>query len=185
MLSKNNSKATNSEKIDIYEQIEYSVLSLIRQLEFINNQFRDLYTKYGVNKPITKSFDSDFGGERERLINSDGYKYARELTELIRNNFRKIKDSALGLSELLEDNKKEFYQNKIKSIDIEKIQKKKYISVKEFTEIYGKSSDWQKDRRGRLRNKLPFIQEKLGSNILYKVEDIEIWFENNSINLKR
>lgn len=181
MLSKNNSKATNSEKIDIYEQIEYSVLSLIRQLEFINNQFRDLYTKYGVNKPITKSFDSDFGGERERLINSDGYKYARELTELIRNNFRKIKESALGLSELLEDNKKEFYQNQIKSIDIEKIQKKKYITTKEFVEIFGFSEDWQKNRRARIRDRLPFIQTIDGGKITYNVEEIEIWFENNNI----
>ena len=185
MLSKNNSKGTNSEELDIYERIEYSVSKLTRQLEFIYNQFSDLCTKYGINKEMKKSNDFELDFQRNMLVNTDGYKYAGELTELIRNNFRKIKESALGLSELLEDNKREFYQNQIKSIDIEKIQKKKYISVKEFTEIYGKSSDWQKDRRGRLRNKLPFIQEKLGSNILYKVEDIEIWFENNSINLKR
>lgn len=69
-------------------------------------------------------------------------------------------------------------------VDIEmqmkKIQAKKYISVKEFTEIYGKSSDWQRNRRGRIRNKLPFMQEKSGSNVMYKVEDIEVWFQNNS-----
>lgn len=69
-------------------------------------------------------------------------------------------------------------------VDIEmqmkKIQAKKYISVKEFTEIYGKSSDWQRNRRGRIRNKLPFMQEKSGSNVMYKVEDVEVWFQNNS-----
>ena len=182
MLSKNNSKGTNSEKNSIYIQIEKNVSSLIKQLEFINNEFQNLFSKYGVNKPIVKPLNlEDFGGERERLINSDGYKYARELTELIRNNFRKIKESALCLSELLEDNKREFYQNQIKSIDIEKIQKKKYITTKEFVEIFGFSEDWQKNRRARIRDRLPFIQTIDGGKITYNVEEIEIWFENNNI----
>ncbi len=181
MLSKNNSKGTNSEELDIYERIEYSVSKLTRQLEFIYNQFSDLCTKYGINKPIPVSEKFEFSLERNILVNSDGYKYAGELTELLRKNFRKIKESALGLSELLEDNKREFYQNQIKSIDIEKIQKKKYITTKEFVEIFGFSEDWQKNRRARIRDRLPFIQTIDGGKITYNVEEIEIWFENNNI----
>ena len=64
--------------------------------------------------------------------------------------------------------------------EMTRLQAKKYITVKEFTEIYGKSADWQRNRRGRIRNRLPFMQEKLGSGIMYKVEDLEVWFQNNT-----
>lgn len=70
-------------------------------------------------------------------------------------------------------------------LDIEqymkKLQSKKYINVKEFTEIYGYASDWQKNRRGRIRDRLPFHQEKRGGKIIYNVKEIEQWFENNNL----
>lgn len=64
--------------------------------------------------------------------------------------------------------------------DIRRIQAKKYISVKEFTVIYGYSSEWKRNRRGKLYNRLPFRQEKKGGKILYNVEEVEIWFKNSS-----
>lgn len=173
-------KKNNSKGINIFECIEHNVSTLIKELENIYNEFYNLYNRYGFNQEIPKIESLADKWEHEKLVCSDGYKYARELTLLIKKDFRRIKGTAISLSELLEDNKKEFYQNQIKSIDIEKIQKKKYLSVKEFKEVYGKSSDWQRERRSRIKNKLPFMQEKLGANIMYKVEDIEIWFQNNS-----
>jgi len=69
-------------------------------------------------------------------------------------------------------------------IDIEqqmrKIQAKKYITVKEFTEIYNFSSDWQKNRRSRIHDHLPYQQIKNGGKITYVVSEIETWLENNN-----
>ena len=78
--------------------------------------------------------------------------------------------------------KKEQYQE---VLDIEKemmkLQSKKYITVKEFTDIYGYSSDWQKNRRGRIHDPLPSRQDGHNKKITYVVSDIETWFENNNI----
>ena len=65
--------------------------------------------------------------------------------------------------------------------DIKVIRAKKYITVKEFTQIYSYSSDWQRNRRSRLYDHLPFIQIIRGGKITYDVEKVENWFENNTI----
>ncbi|RXJ98805.1 hypothetical protein CRU98_08550 [Arcobacter sp. CECT 8986] len=83
------------------------------------------------------------------------------------------------LNNLLEE--KEKYQEILEiEKEMTKIQAKKIISVKEFTEIYGYSSDWQKNRRGRIHDHLPYVQTTRGGKITYNVRDVEIWFENNN-----
>lgn len=59
-----------------------------------------------------------------------------------------------------------------------KIQAKKYINVKEFEEIYDISKSSQRDYRGRLHNPLPYHQKVFRGKILYDVDEIEKWFEN-------
>jgi hypothetical protein len=86
----------------------------------------------------------------------------------------------IKLNKILE--KEEQYQEVIEiEKQMKKLQLKKYINVKEFTEIYGFSSDWQKNRRARIRNRLPFIQTANSGKITYCVEEIEIWFENYNV----
>lgn len=63
---------------------------------------------------------------------------------------------------------------------MKKLQSKKYITVKEFTEIYGFSTDWQKNRRSRIHHHLPFRQTTNNGKITYEVSEVEIWFENNN-----
>ena len=65
--------------------------------------------------------------------------------------------------------------------EMKKLQSKRYINVKEFTEIYGFSSDWQKNRRSRIHYPLPFIQTSHSGKITYEVSVVEMWFENNNI----
>lgn len=65
--------------------------------------------------------------------------------------------------------------------DIKIIRAKKYITVKEFTQIYSYSSDWQRNRRSRIHDHLPFIQIIRSGKITYDVEKVENWFENNTI----
>ncbi len=67
-------------------------------------------------------------------------------------------------------------------IDIEmqmkKIQVKKFITTKEFEEIYNISQSSQKDYRGRLNDPLPYHQKVRRGTIVYVVEEVEKWFDN-------
>jgi hypothetical protein len=86
----------------------------------------------------------------------------------------------IKLNNILE--KKEQYQEVLEiEKQMKKLQSKKYITVKEFTEIYGFSTDWQKNRRSRIHQHLPFRQTTNNGKITYEVSEIEIWFENNNI----
>ena len=72
-------------------------------------------------------------------------------------------------------------QNK-EVIDLEqqmkKIQAKKYISVKELSEIYNISKTSQQNYRSRLHDSLPYHQKVEGGKITYIVEEVEKWLEN-------
>lgn len=59
-----------------------------------------------------------------------------------------------------------------------KIQAKKIISAKEFTEIYGDSKKSQENYRGRLNHPLPYRQKVEGGEITYIVDEVEKWLEN-------
>lgn len=61
---------------------------------------------------------------------------------------------------------------------MQKIQAKKNITVKEFTEIYNVSASSQRDYRYRSNDPLPYHQKVAGGKIVYVVEEVEKWFEN-------
>jgi len=62
--------------------------------------------------------------------------------------------------------------------EMKKIQAKNNITVKEFAEIYNISTSSQRDYRSRLQDALPYHQKVSGGKIIYVVEEVEIWFEN-------
>ncbi|MGE4517587.1 MAG: hypothetical protein AB7D96_12095 [Arcobacteraceae bacterium] len=114
---------------------------------------------------------------------SSRYKLNKEDKEALmsrnENNKWRMGEMAIELNNLLT------YEDRIKEVidleqEMKKIQAKKYINVKEFTEIYGYSSDWQKNRRGRVHDHLPFRQDGHNRKITYVVSDVETWFENNN-----
>ena len=61
-----------------------------------------------------------------------------------------------------------------------KLQSKKFITIKEFTELFGASKTSQQDYRGRKKDKnpLPYKQEKEGGRILYDMDEVRKWREN-------
>ena len=61
---------------------------------------------------------------------------------------------------------------------MKKIQAKKYITIKEFNEIYNISVSSQQQFRGRLNDPLPYHQKVLRGKVVYVVEEVEKWFEN-------
>lgn len=99
--------------------------------------------------------------------------YALEMLEEVSKDYHK---TLISLNHLLD-----FEDRNERVTQLEMMQSKKIINVKEFKEIYGYSADWQKNRRSRLRDRLPYIQTVDGGKITYNVEDVEMWFINNNI----
>jgi len=64
------------------------------------------------------------------------------------------------------------------SLSPEKIE---MLNVKELAQIYNIKEGQQKQLRGRLFNPLPFHQEKPGSKITYKREEIEEWVSKQKV----
>ena len=78
-------------------------------------------------------------------------------------------------------------QNKLQRRNIQakveemaRIQEKKYITVKQFSEIYNISKTAQQGFRGRLRDPLPFRQTVPRGKITYVVKEVEEWFGNQN-----
>ena len=65
-----------------------------------------------------------------------------------------------------------------KSENIEMLQAKKNVTVKELAEIYNISKTSQQNYRARLYNPLPYHQKVEGGKITYIVDEIEKWLEN-------
>ena len=70
------------------------------------------------------------------------------------------------------------HKAEIEVLKIAKIQQKKNITVKEYTEIYDMSKGAQETARGRLHDPLPYHQIVPGGKITYNVEEVEKWREN-------
>lgn len=59
-----------------------------------------------------------------------------------------------------------------------KLHSKKNLTVKEFEEKYNMSKTSQQNYRSRLYDPLPYHQKVLGGKIVYAVEEVERWLEN-------
>lgn len=62
--------------------------------------------------------------------------------------------------------------------NINKIQFKKYLTSKELEEVYNISVSSQKNYRGRLNDSLPFHQKVPRGKIVYSVDEVERWLQN-------
>lgn len=175
------------------EKLEIRINDLIKEIELFKKQFTAIHNKYNlrysieeVGEVITLSeYDYDVEDDSIISINLDyrntpeiWYNYTKEITDLLFDKFLDLKESTLFLIELLDKEKQIKYKKKVNKLDIEFIQKKKYITVKEFTGIYNMSRETQQRRRGRLYDPLPFRKE--GNKIYYEVKEIENWLENQN-----
>jgi len=114
--------------------------------------------------------------ENAHIINSypeNNYNLETENNETM----RRFEERLITLNKLL---KKEEQNKEVLDIEqqMKKIQSKKNITVKEFTEIYNVSKTSQQGFRSRLYDPLPYHQKVEGGKIVYVVEEVEKWFEN-------
>lgn len=165
------SSLDNIEKLDI--NLDSSLP--IQELEFSEEEKNDL---------LTNNYDDgvyEFREESLKNLNDTWYNYADEVTELLYDNFNRLRDYTYGLIDLLDKDSQKEYKDKLLKINIEFIQKKKYITVRELTKIYNMSPETQKRRRARIHDTLPSIQVAEGCKIMYNVEEVDIWLENERI----
>lgn len=93
------------------------------------------------------------------------------------NIIRSIARRVIELNETLDDDEK-LQEVADLELEIRKMQSKKNITVKEFAEIYNVSKTSQQNYRSRLYDPLPYHQKVQGGKIVYVVEEVEQWFEN-------
>lgn len=84
------------------------------------------------------------------------------------------------ISSLTKELKKERAKGEEKKINT--IQAKKFVSPKELSEILPNMSiSQQQTYRGRLKDRIPYIQQKAGGKITYEVEAVKQWMDGNNI----
>jgi len=145
---------TTNEKKEI--KIIIKDLLDLREKEIRKNEF--------LEKPLIVS--KEFQGLQDKIIdrNNENTIIAFDIPLVRLNNLLKKSDQ---FDEVLEIEK-----------NMKKIQSKKYITVKEFSEIYNISKTSQQDYRGRHNDPLPYHQKVMGGKITYIVKEIEQWLEN-------
>lgn len=151
-----------------------SDLPIVPELEFSDEDKEDL---------LSNDYDDGvYQSQEESLksINDTWYNYSMETTDLLFDTFNRLKGYTYTLIDLLDKNLQKEYKDRLIKINIEYIQKKKYLNVNEFAEVYHMSKTQQQTRRGRLHDPLPYHQHVEGGKILYDVEEIEKWRENGN-----
>lgn len=127
-----------------------------------------------TNKDLKKlRIDFQIGNDD---LEKDLFTYS--LVKLIKNDMKEYLIIVSELIKSLDAQEQKKYLKKLEKIDIEYAQKKKNITVKEFEEIYNISKSSQQDLRGRLYDPLPYHQKVERGKIVYVVEEVEKWFEN-------
>ncbi len=108
----------------------------------------------------------DFIGKADRLF----------LTKVF-EEIEKNKNEKMDLDKFKKDSEQEILE--VRKY-MAKLQSKEFITIKEFTELFGASKTSQQDYRGRRKDKnpLPYKQEKEGGRILYNMNEVRKWRDN-------
>ncbi len=108
-------------------------------------------------------------------ITSTLYNKNLEKTKLLEN-------TALKLYRLIDEDEDKipFLENlkSEKAQEMEILMEKQFITIAEFTTIYGYSQTQQKGFRSRLRDPIPYSQKGLGHKVLYERRKVQKWLGN-------
>ncbi len=102
-------------------------------------------------------------------ITSTLYTKNQEKTKLLENHALKLYKLIDEQIPFLENLKSE------KAQEMEVLMEKQFITISEFTTIYGYSQTQQTGFRSRLRDPIPYSQKGLGHKVLYNRKRVEKW----------
>lgn len=147
------------------------IKEILNQLYVTNSDFDSLTLSY-----ISKFYPQIFTVEDfyENVELDERIKEAQEIFNFVS---KKNTNLMIELNNLLDKEDKNIEVLKLEE-RMKEIQVKKFITVKEFEKIYNISSSSQKGLRGRLNDPIPYHQKVQGGKIVYVVEEVEKWFEN-------
>ncbi|MCK5111824.1 MAG: hypothetical protein KAQ94_09920 [Arcobacteraceae bacterium] len=174
-------------------EVKLKLSQLAEKLEELKNEQQDIL-KSIVKDDYLQKLNTKFDDKSDKDFYLDIYDIAYEdktIGDIISNNkvaldyynqnvntYNTLLDFAMDIYKLYDDIKIDYLDNIDSKSRIEKIQAKKYISIKEFEEIYGKSETSQQGLRGRLKDPIPYRQIVKNGAVTYVVEEIEKWFSN-------
>jgi len=96
------------------------------------------------------------------------------------NLVNSIIEQAVLLNKTLDKQEQIKEVNDLKKFEV--LQKKKYVSPKELSQLLPNMSiSQQQTYRGRLKDKIPYYQSKKRGGIVYVVSEVEEWKKNNNI----
>lgn len=148
------------------------IKEIINELYETNYEFNSLtlsyFTKFIPEMTYDIEFDFNNSVTDDKLLESSG------IFSFIDNKNNKL---MIKLNHLLDLKDRDERVTLIEEKIIE-IQSKKNITVREFEKIYNISISSQRDYRCRIKDPLPFHQKVKKGKIVYVVEEVEKWFEN-------
>jgi hypothetical protein len=156
------------EKIEVIKDIINDMLK-VRQKRF------DEY----MDKLIVHSWQVDYlKSELYPSYTHEDFLGSQEDGEEIWNDF--VADFDIPLIKLNKLLDKEQQNKEVLQIEknMARLHRKTYLSVKDFEEKYNMSKSSQQQYRSRLYDPLPYHQKVMGGKIVYIVEQVEKWFEN-------
>ncbi|WP_421715355.1 hypothetical protein [Arcobacter arenosus] len=147
------------------------IKEILNQLYTTNSDFDSMTLSY-----VSKFYPQIFSDENfyENVELDEKIKEAQEVFNFISN---KNIELMIELNNLLDKEDQNIEVLKLEE-KMKEIQVKKFITVKDFEKIYNISSSSQKGLRGRLNDPIPYHQKVQGGKIVYVVEEVEKWFEN-------
>lgn len=156
-LLQNIIKKMNDLQVNTY----YKNYDFFKSYDYLKHFYNEEDENEEINKNDFEKVDEKLD-KCYKLINSIDKEYYKLIFEL--NNLLNYKDKNKEVLKL-EERMKE-------------IQVKKYITVEEFEKMFNVSKSSQRDLRSKLRNPLPYHQKIAKGKIVYVVEEVEKWFEN-------
>ena len=147
------------------------IKEILNQLYVTNSDFDSLTLSY-----ISKFYPQIFTVEDfyENVELDERIKEAQEIFNFVS---KKNINLMIQLNNLLDKEDKNIEVLKLEE-KMKEIQVKKFITTDEFEKIYNISKSSQRDYRSRLYNPLPYHQKIAKGKIVYVVEEVEKWFEN-------
>jgi len=135
------------------------------------------YEEY-IDSCIGQEWALDVLNNGHNPINTDVFEAEKKDEKDIWNEF--VTDFDLPLIKLNSLLDKQNQSEEILQIEknMAKLHGKKYLSAKEFEEKYNMSKSSQQQYRSRLYDSLPYHQKVEGGKIIYIVDEVEKWFEN-------
>jgi len=180
------------------KEIKKILLDIVETLETISDEqdtlVRNLYekhTKKHLDDNGYKNNDRDFYHKVVDMLQEkcsieelfDDNDIAISLYYKNIETFNSLLSYATSVYELY-DNLNIEYLEKAKNDKVEAIQiaqAKEFITIKEFSLLYEKSVKTQQAYRSRPQNPIPYIQKKLGDNVLYNKIEAENWLREKDL----